>query len=355
MADTRASITRGDLAIFFLGLFLLWFVWEVRVVFVLVAFSLLLAYGLDPVVRRVEMLPGGRVPRRVAAGAVIFTLIVLLALAVGYGAPVLASQVAGFLGRVPEQLTHLSEAVRTRASRGAPWMQQLVPMIDGMSEDTTTLVPQLASWLLRGAAGVLARIQQLLGLLLVPVFTFYLMTDGRELREAFVGFLPARVRDSVLGSRGRVHRALQSYVRGQALVCLIMGTATGSALGVAGMPDVLLLGALAGIAEIVPVLGATLATVVIFLSGLTVDLGRGLVGVGIYVVINWMLGTFVTPRIMGRELKLHPFFVMVSVLAGAQLLGPPGAILALPAAAVLQALVQDVAAEHRAPHSVREH
>ena len=353
MADTRASITRGDLAVFFLGLFLLWFVWEVRAVFVLVAFSLLLAYGLDPIVRRIESIPGGRIPRRVAAGAVIFTLIVLLALAVGYGAPALASQVAGFLGRVPAQLAHLSDAVRAGTS-GAPWMQQLVPMIDRMSADTTTLVPQLASWLLRGAAGVLARLQQLLGLLLIPMFTFYLMTDGRELREALVGFLPARVRDSVLGSRGRVHHALQSYVRGQALVCLIMGTATGTALGIAGMPDVLLLGALAGLAEIVPVLGATLATVVIFLSGLTVDLGRGLVGVGIYLAINWMLGAFVTPRVMGRELKLHPFFVMVSVLAGAQLLGPPGAILALPAAAVLQALVEDVAAEHRAPHPARE-
>ena len=126
------------------------------------------------------------------------------------------------------------------------------------------------------------------------------------------------------------------------------------ALGIAGMPDVLLLGALAGLAEIVPVLGATLAVIVIFLSGLTVDLGRGLVGVVIYLTINWLLGAFVTPRIMGRELKLHPFVVMVSVLAGAQLLGPPGAILALPAAAVLQALVEDAAAEHRVPHSTRK-
>lgn len=353
MADTRSPVTRSDLAVFLLGLFLLWFGWEVRVVFMLVAFALLLAYGLDPVVRRIESIPGGRVSRRAAAGLVIFTLIVLLALGIGYGVPVLASQVAGFLGRVPEQLTRLSEAARARASGGAPWMQQLVPVIDGLSSDTTTLVPQLGSWLLRGAAGVLGRIQQLLGLLLIPVFTFYLLTDGRELSEVFVGFLPARVRESILGSRGRVHRALQSYVRGQALVCLIMGTATGTALGIAGMPDVLLLGALAGLAEIVPVLGATLATLVIFLSGLTVDLGRGLVGVAIYITINWLLGTFVTPRIMGHELKLHPFVVMVSVLAGAQLLGPAGAILALPAAAVLQALVED-AAEHRVPHPTRE-
>jgi len=200
MADTRASITRGDLAIFFLGVFLLWFLWEVRAVFMLVAFALLLAYGLDPIVRRIEMIPGGRVSRRLAAGFVIFTLIVLLVLGVVYGVPVLASQVASFLGRVPEQLRHLSESARARAVSGAPWMQQLVPMIDRAGEDTTTLVPQLASWLLRGAAGVLARLQQILGLLLIPVFTFYLMTDGRELRESFVGFLRSAcaIRSSVL-------------------------------------------------------------------------------------------------------------------------------------------------------------
>ena len=116
MVDTKPPITRGDLAVFLFGLFLLWFVWEVRVVFMLVAFALLLAYGLDPVVRRIEVLPGGRVSRRMAAGLVIFTLLVLLALAIGYGAPVMASQVAGFLSRVPEQLAQLSETVRARAA-----------------------------------------------------------------------------------------------------------------------------------------------------------------------------------------------------------------------------------------------
>jgi predicted PurR-regulated permease PerM len=71
---------------------------------------------------------------------------------------------------------------------------------------------------------------------------------------------------------------------------------------------------------------------------------HALAGVAGYVVINWVIGTFVTPRVMGRYLKMHPFVVTVSVLAGTQIFGPAGALLALPGAAMLQAVVGELTA-----------
>jgi len=344
----RALVTRSDLALAFFGAVVLFLVWAVRWVFVLVGFAMLLAYGLDPIVRRLERISigGWRVGRRLASALLILSLVVVLGLAIAWGAPLLASQVAAFLERLPGQISRLAADLRDQAPV-SPWARQLAPALDNLSEDAGTIVPQLAGWLLRGAAGVLVRLQQFLGLLLLPVLTFYVITDGRQLRDQLLKFLPRPVRSSIVESRGRVHKALQSYVRGQAIVCFVMGTVTGLALGIVGMPDVLLLGLLAGLAEIVPVIGATLAALTIFLSGLSLGLPHALLGLGLYVAINWMLGVFVTPRVMGRELKLHPFLVMVSVLAGAQLLGPPGAILALPIAAVTQALAADVVDERR--------
>ena len=110
----------------------------------------------------------------------------------------------------------------------------------------------------------------------------------------------------------------------------------------------LLLGLLVGFAEKVPYLGFLVAAFAIGLAGLSVSPLQALAGVAAYAVINWVIGALVTPRVMGRYLKMHPFVVTVSVLAGTQIFGPAGALLALPGAAMLQAVVGELAA-HPAP------
>jgi predicted PurR-regulated permease PerM len=95
-------------------------------------------------------------------------------------------------------------------------------------------------------------------------------------------------------------------------------------------------------AELIPYVGVAAAAVAILLAGSTVSLFQAVIGVGLYIGFNWAIGAFVTPRVMSRYLKLHPFVVTVSVLAGAQLLGPAGALLALPGTAVLQAVIGEL-------------
>jgi len=115
----------------------------------------------------------------------------------------------------------------------------------------------------------------------------------------------------------------------------------------------LLLGLLVGFAEVVPFLGFVVAAIAIALAGLSVNPLHAVAGVAAYVFINWAIGTFVTPRVMSRYLKMHPFIVTVSVLAGTQIFGPAGALLAIPGAATLQALVGELATP-AAPRSDEE-
>jgi hypothetical protein len=140
-----------------------------------------------------------------------------------------------------------------------------------------------------------------------------------------------------------VDRALLSYVRGQAVVCLVTGAGVGIVLALVQYPAALLLGLLAAVAQVIPYLGFTVAVVTIALVGLSVDVYHAVLGAAIYAAIDWATGTFITPRVMERFLKMHPFVVTVSVLAGAHLLGPAGALLALPGAAMLQALIEGLA------------
>jgi predicted PurR-regulated permease PerM len=136
---------------------------------------------------------------------------------------------------------------------------------------------------------------------------------------------------------------LRSYVRGQAIVCLVMAVLVGAALALLHHPAALLLGLLAGAAELIPYIGFMVAAIAIGLAGLSVSPFQALLGLAVYAGLNWVIGTVVTPRLMGRHLTMHPFVVTVSVLAGAKLLGPAGALLALPGAAVLQAVIGELA------------
>jgi predicted PurR-regulated permease PerM len=148
-----------------------------------------------------------------------------------------------------------------------------------------------------------------------------------------------------------VDRALRSYVRGQAVVMLTMGTAVTVLLTLLGFRLALLLGTLAGLGELIPYLGFVVAALSVTLSGIAQGPSHALLGLAAYVAANWTVGAFITPRVMGRHLKMHPFVVTVSVLSGVELLGAPGAMLALPTAAVVQSLVAELAPrDHPAEH-----
>lgn len=346
MASAHASrpITRDDLMLAVLGAALLALLWAVRGVAILVAFALLLAYGLDPVVTALSRLPlpgARRLPRPFAAFLVIATLVGLIAWLLVIATPLLVSELTGFLSRVPNLIDSLTGYLHERLARagGGAEVQRAV---DSLRASASSLLPQLAGAGLKWLGLLFSRAEQAVGLAVLPILTFYLLADSDRVRESLFRLLPERAREVSRAAGPAVDRALKSYVRGQALVCLAMGVGTGAMLAMAHVPNAFFLGVLAGLAEILPLIGALVATIAIALSGLTVDLWHGVAGLALYSLNNWLLGTFVTPRVMERYLEIHPFVVIVSVLTGAALLGPAGALLALPIAAVTQALVEDL-------------
>jgi predicted PurR-regulated permease PerM len=345
MASTRGSrpITRDDLMLAVLAAALLALLWAVRGVAILVAFALLLAYALDPLVTALARIPlpgAWRLPRPVAAFLVIAVLVGLIAWLLVIATPVLVSELTGFLGRVPGLIGSLTSYLHERLARagGDPEVQRAV---DSLRTGATSLLPQLAAAGLKWLGLLFSRAEQVVGLAVLPILAFYLLADSDRVRESLFRLLPESARDSTRAAAPAVDRALKSYVRGQALVCLAMGVGTGAMLAIAHVPNAFFLGVLAGLAEILPLVGAIVATIAIALSGLTLDLWHAVLGLALYSVNNWVLGTFVTPRVMERYLEIHPFVVIVSVLTGAALLGPAGALLALPIAAVTQALIED--------------
>jgi len=315
----------------------------------------LLAFALDPLVTLLQRIPlprGERLPRAGAAAIVVVTLVLLLAWLLSLAVPRLIEELGHFVTGLPANLSRLLDEVRQWAvARG------LGPYVDPAIESARANAPgsiQYLGGLIAGWIGKLfGGIVQILGLAVLPLLVFYLLAERGAVLSSLLAFLPGDAQPRIEAVRHAVGRALDSYVRGQLLVCIIMGLVTGGILALLGFPVALLLGVIVGIAEIVPYLGFTVAAVAIGIAGYGVTPGFALLGVGIYIVVNQLNGMLLTPRVMSRYLKVHPFVVTVSILAGAELLGPAGALLALPGAAVVQALVADLA-PRRGPREVEQ-
>ena len=313
--------------------------WMLRGILMLVAFSILVAYALDPLVNWMVRMPlprGARLHRGVAAGLTIAALVGVVAWGLVVITPRLLSEAASFFTSLPDNLRTLDQRARELAGNAG-----LGDAAGPLTDQLRAAVPQGQAWLLGWIGRLFGNVLQVAGLLILPVLSFYLLAEREAVRASALRFVPQEAHPRVAAAERAVDRALASYVRGQAVVCVVSGAVMVLVFGVIRMPHALLLGLLVAAGEILPFFGFWLAAAAIVLVGLGVSPGLAMLGLGAYVVVNNLIGLLVTPRVMGRHLKMHPFVVTVSVLGGSELLGPAGVLLALPAAAIAQALVQE--------------
>ena len=316
-------------------------------VVVLVGFSVLLAYALLPVVAVLERVRFGRdrhLPRGAAAAAVMLALVGAVVWLLALAVPRLGAEAAQFASLAPGTLRKLIAALDTYAAeQGLGPM--LAPALENARIDVPGLLQEFAGTIAGWTGQLVGGLGSLIGFALVPLLALYLLSDSAAVLTSALQFVPKELRPEIVRLGSAVDMALLSYVRGQAVVCLVTGAGVGIVLMLVRYPAALLLGLLAGIAQFIPYAGFTVTVVTVAIVGLGLDPFHAVLGVAIYVAVDWAVGTFITPRVMERFLKLHPFVVTVSVLAGGRLLGPAGALLALPGAAVLQALIGGLASQ----------
>lgn len=318
--------------------------WMLRDVLLLVGYAALLAFALDPLVAALERVrtPRGSLPRGVAAAVVMLALVAVGASVIGTLVPQLARELSRFVEGAPASVDRLLDAARAWATaRGLG--DALGPLGGDSPMGAAELLRRSGGALLHALGVATGSLGHLVGLLLVPILAFYLLAEREAVEKSALGFVPAELRPRVGQVIGAVDRSLRSYVHGQALICLSIGLLTGVALAVLGFPVAVLLGTVVAIAEVVPILGFWTASVAIVLAGWGVRPELALYGWLAYLAVNQAIGLLVTPRLMGRRMQLHPFVVMVSILAGGALLGPAGAVLALPLAAALQSVISEFA------------
>jgi len=188
--------------------------------------------------------------------------------------------------------------------------------------------------------GVFSRIVQLFSIL---VITFFLVKDGNRLLEFFYKQVPEVRARRFRKIAGDISDAISGYVFGNFVISVLAGLVTYITLRVLGVPFALPLAILFGFFDLIPLVGATLGGILVgIVVAFAVAFPIGLiVWVIVLVVYQQIENNLIQPFVYGKAVQLHPLIVIVAILIGAALLGILGALLAIPAAAAVQAVVRD--------------
>lgn len=295
-----------------------------------------IGYALHPLVERMHR---QRVPRWLGAGLAIGLLMLVLLGVMLLIVPVITKQVPLLREQVPLLLDRLNQALLPLGNRFGidlqvdvalvrEWLARLVTghegeLIDGL----------LASLRIGGSA-----LAAVLGnLFLMPIVAYYLLLDWNGLVGRAKSLIPPRLRAGVQGFLDETDAVLGQYLRGQLLVMGILAVFYTVGLALVGLKLALPIGVFTGLAVFVPYLGFGVGLVLALLAALLQFqslLGLALVG-AVYLVGQVVESLYLTPRLLGERIGLHPIAVIFALLAFGHLFGFVGVLIALPASAVL--------------------
>ena len=311
------------------------------------ALAFVIAYVANPLVERAER---RGVSRGVGALALLLVFALLVLLVLLLVVPLAAEQGREFATDFPTMVDDLIAWWNGRVAaldrdsgallRGLPFERALIRSEDvsaWLAARATELRP---SW--RTAAGLgqgLQWVMTILGfLVLTPVLAYYLLRDFPRMKQVVADALPEDRRDVTLGFLGEYDDLLGEFMRGQLLVALFVGLATWIGFEIAQFPNAVLLGAVAGVFNLVPYLGLIVSLVpALFIAILTPPIGTSLLKVAIVFFAIQSLDNYVlSPRIIGDRVGLHPVWVMLAILAFGSFFGIVGILLAIPIAVLVK-------------------
>jgi predicted PurR-regulated permease PerM len=195
----------------------------------------------------------------------------------------------------------------------------------------------------------------MLGLLVLPLWTFYLLRDEPQVSTLFYRLIPPAYRADAESIQALVNLTLGSYLRGQLILCLSVGIMFTLGLLLLGVDYALLLGTIAGILEVVPALGPFLGTIPAVLVALATSPSQLLKVIVLALAVQQIENTFLVPQVTGETVNLHPALVMLLLVVGSAVGGIWGVILSVPLTALIRDLVHylylRLADEPLAPHA----
>jgi predicted PurR-regulated permease PerM len=315
---------------------------SIQIILVPLLCSLALAYLLAPVVNWFERRGWSRISS-VLLGMTTATVILVLVLI--FVVPGVWTQLMMVYERVKEIISDTSqlEKLLAKIELLSPQFYQFArPKFDEFmnSIEPDRVLGFAFSWLQSGLFRLVNLTTSLVDLMLIPFLVYYFLADYGAMRARVERLIPPRYRSITSDLIGRISNVLSSYVRSQLLIGLVMGLLYSLGFAALRVPLAMTVGMLAGVLNFIPYLG-TLIGLVLSLLFLALDyagIWRYLGVLGVFAVVQSIEGYYLTPKLIGSRLHLHPLWVLTGLLIGGNLFGLVGIILAVPVIAIAKVL-----------------
>jgi predicted PurR-regulated permease PerM len=318
---------------------LLWLLSDVLLPFIA---GMVLAYLLDPVARRAERLGVGRT---VSALIMVTLVIVVVVVVIVIAAPLVSEQFIAFADNLPGYLAKLQSIV---SDPSRPWLAKI---FGGQITDPGKSVGNLVSQGSGSLTGFLASIWSggravfsVLSLLIItPVVAFYLLLDWDRVIVTVDRCIPLPYRDTVRGLARDIDNAIAGFVRGQAVICLILAVYYAIGLTLSGLNFGFLIGLATGLLSFIPFVGALtgfLVAAVVAIAQFWPSWTPIAMVVGVFLLGQALEGYVLSPKLVGAKVGLHPVWMMFALIAFGYLFGFVGLLIAVPLAATIGVLLR---------------
>jgi len=228
---------------------------------------------------------------------------------------------------------------------GAEWLgkyQETIPLDiqqrvqSNLEKLASTIGQALQEGTTRTVSFISSTLGFFLGILVIPFWLFYILNDETKVREGALALIPDRIEPDLLNILRITDDIFSAYIRGQLILCLVIGALATTGLLIAGVDFALLLGLIAGAFEILPFVGPILGAIPALIVAALQSPMTALWTLVVFIIIQQIENLFLAPKIAGGSVKLHPALVMVVLVVGNEALGLWGMLVAVPLAAVIR-------------------
>ncbi|RCX22472.1 putative PurR-regulated permease PerM [Fontibacillus phaseoli] len=326
-----------------LGLVILYFVWLLRPMFGVVfgflkailspfIIAIIISYVLNPVVR---MLGGRKVPRTVSVLLIYAVFLTSLSVILMNVIPMFVEQLEELGEHLPELTLHTQQLMNR-------WDNSMLPgsIRMGMSNWFFQFEHRLAASISSFLNNIGTTIGVVFNAFIVPFLIFYILKDFEAFERLVLRYLPKSRRKSIVMLLKEIDDALGNYVRGQLLVCVIIGVLAYIGYVIIGMPFALLLAGVVAVCNIIPYLGPFLGAAPALVMATTISWKMVLMVFLVNMICQLIESNIISPQVVGKTLHLHPLLIIFALLVGGEIGGIPGLVLAVPFFAVGKVVLQ---------------
>lgn len=316
----------------------IWLLASVRSILSPFFVAIVLAYLLVPIV---EMLIRKGVGRRTAIAIVFLGIIGSLAVTIFLLIPKLYLELSKLTSVLPDTMAAFEQRLQEFRSnfQAAGLPHQVLTLLDEHLGQGQTFLVQWLDNFLDDIPKILTSMSLLI---LSPVIAIYLLFDWQKLQGGLLRIVPQRRRVAWQRLIQDISYIVRSYIRGNILVALIVGILTGIGVKIVGMDYALIIGVLCGLFDLIPYFGPLIGAIPAVLLGLVVSRFMAIKVLIVILIVQQLESSVISPKLMGDSVGLHPLWIIFALLAGGEIAGFWGILLAVPVAAVIRVIIRHI-------------